>query len=129
MNRPISKRILIVEDDAEMRNMFELLLTGEGYVVVQCKSGERALALHAEEPFDLVIIELLLAGHDGFDTLVKLRRTGRPPKVIVTAKSSWTAAEVYFKMAKQLGADKTLAKPFTAEQFLETARKLLGKES
>ncbi len=128
MTLVIPLRILIVEDDEEMRNMFGLLLSGEGYDVVQCKSGERALSLHGEKPFDLVVIELLLAGHDGFDILVKLRRAEPPAKIIVTAKSSWTAAEVYFKMAEKLGAHKTLAKPFSAEQFLATVRNLLSKK-
>jgi DNA-binding response OmpR family regulator len=128
MTHSILRRILIVEDDPKMQNLFNLLLSAEGYQVVLCKSGERALTLCKEIPFDLVVIELLLGGHNAFDTVVKLRRAESPPRIIVTAKSSWTAAEVYFKMAKQLGADKTLAKPFHAEEFLAAVRDLLNTE-
>jgi DNA-binding response OmpR family regulator len=128
MSRSLSKRILVVEDDAEMRHLFDLLLSGDGHEVVACANGAEALSLNRKKPFDLIILELLLTEHDGFETLIKLRRMDSPPKIIVTTRSSWTSAEVFFKMAKQLGAHETLAKPFTADQFLGIARKLLAAE-
>ena len=108
-----------------MRHLFGLLLTGEGHEVALCTNGAEALSLYRKGSFDLVVLELLLSEHDGFETLIKLRRAPSPPRTIVTTRSSWTAAEVFFKMAKQLGAHEALAKPFTAEQFLGITRKLL----
>jgi CheY-like chemotaxis protein len=125
MSRALPKRILVVEDDAEMRQLFGLLLNGDGHEVTVCANGAEAMSLYRKSPFDLIVLELLLTEHDGFETLIKLRRLASPPKIIVTTRSSWTAAEVFFKMAKQLGAHETLAKPFTAEQFLGITRKLL----
>lgn len=128
MSRTPPKRILVVEDDAEMRHLFDLLLNGDGHEVTVCANGAEAMSLYRKTPFDLIILELLLTEHDGFETLIKLRREASPPKIVVTTRSSWTSAEVFFKMAKQLGARETLAKPFTAEQFLGITRKLLAED-
>jgi DNA-binding response OmpR family regulator len=128
MTRSLPKRILVVEDDAEMRHLFGLLLTGDGHEVALCANAVEALSLYRKSPFDLVVLELLLTEHDGFETLIKLRRASSPPRIIVTTRSSWTAAEVFFKMAKQLGAHEALAKPFTGEQFLGITRKLLAEK-
>jgi CheY-like chemotaxis protein len=128
MTYPVSKRILVVDDDAEMRLMFGLLLTGQGYQVVSCATGTEALSLYRKNSFDVVVIELLLAEHDGFETLMKLRREPSQPRIMVTTRSSWTASDIFFKMAKQLGAHEALAKPFTGEQFLGITRKLLAEK-
>jgi CheY-like chemotaxis protein len=120
-----SKRVLILDDDKEMRAMFGALLAGEGYHVTYAESGAKAIALHKENPFALVVIELLLPGNEGFETLAGLRRTALPPKFIATAKSSWMPVEVYSKMAKQLGVHGTLAKPYTAEQLLSSVKDIL----
>jgi DNA-binding response OmpR family regulator len=128
MTQPTPRRILIVEDDEDMRQMYSLLFSGRSYEVALCKSGQEALSSYRKNPFDLVIVELLLSGHDGFETLLNLQRLATPPKIIVTAKSSWTAAEIFFKMAKQLGADANLAKPFSSEQLLVVVQSLARME-
>jgi CheY-like chemotaxis protein len=120
-----SKRILILDDDKEMRSMFGALLAGEGYHVSYADSGTEAIALHEENPFALVVIELLLPGNEGFETLAQLRRATLTPKFIATAKSSWMPVEVYSKMAKQLGVHGTLAKPYTPEQLLASVKDIL----
>ena len=120
-----SKRILILDDDKEMRAMFGALLAGEGYHVTYAENGKEAIDLHNENPFALVVIELLLPGNDGFETLSALRRATLQPKFIATAKSSWMPVEVYSKMAKQLGVHGTLAKPYTAEQLLASVKDIL----
>src|SRR6185312_14058572 len=118
MSHPISERILILDDDNEMRHMLGLLLTAEGYQITPATNGLEAISLHRQSPFDVAIIELAMAGNDGFEALIDLRRTESPPKFIAIARTSWTPAEVYLKMAKQLGAHETLSKPFTGNQLL-----------
>jgi two-component system response regulator MtrA len=126
MTNHFSKRVLVVDDDAEMRHLFGLLLSGQGCQVVSCATGTEALSLYRKSPFDVVVIELLMAEHDGFETLMKLKREPSSPRIMVTTRSSWTAADIFFKMAKQLGANETLAKPFAADQFIQTVQKLLA---
>jgi CheY-like chemotaxis protein len=120
------RRVLIVDDDKESHSFSGPMLAGAGFQVTHVHSGLEAIALHRRNPFDLVIIELLLPNNDGFETLAELRRMASPPKFIATAKSSWMPVEVYSKMAKQLGVHGTLAKPFNSDQLLAVVRTVLG---
>lgn len=123
--RKNSKRILVLDDDKDMRTTLGHLLSEEGYQVSHATCGLEAISLHRETPFDLVVMELLLTGNNGFETLAELRRTNSPPKFIATAKSSWMPVEVYSQMAKQLGVHGTLPKPFLPEQFINAVKSVL----
>jgi CheY-like chemotaxis protein len=123
----LSKRILILDDDKEIRTMLGPLLAGEGYHVTYANNGAEAISLHRQDPYALVVIELLLPNNMGFETLSELRRTALQPKFIATAKSSWMPPEIYSKMAKQLGVHGTLAKPYLPEQLLAAVKNVLDR--
>ena len=125
VTEPKPKRVLVLDDDRELRTMFSLLLSKDGYRVTQAQSGREAIALHQKEPYDLMIVELLLADNEGFETLGELRKLPSPPKTIATAKPGWMPVDVYSKMAKQLGVHGTLAKPFQPEQLLSLMREVM----
>ncbi len=118
------KRILVLDDDPETQGMLGLLV-GKGYKITRTASGAEAISLHRQNPFDLVIIELLLPDYDGFEAFSELRRAPVPPKFIAIAKAGWAAADICLKMAKQLGAQETLSKPFDSEQLLTAVEKTL----
>lgn len=122
---PGAKRILVLDDDKDMRHTLRQLLADEGYDVSLATCGLEAINLQRQTPFDLVVMELLLAGNNGFETLAELRRTSSPPKFIATAKSSWMPVDVYSKMAQQLGVHGTLAKPFQTGQLLNIVKDVL----
>ena len=122
---PKPKRVLVLDDDRELRTMFSLLFSKDRYRVTQALTGREAIALHQKEPFDLMIVELLLPENEGFETLGELRKLPSAPKTIATARPGWMPAEVYSKMAKQLGVHGTLAKPFQPEQLVDLMRKVM----
>jgi CheY-like chemotaxis protein len=122
---PKPKRVLVLDDDKELRTTFSLLLSKESYRVTQAYSGREAICLHQKEPYDLVIVELLLPENQGFDTLADMRKLPSPPKTIATARPGWMPTDVYSKMARQLGVHGTLAKPFQPEQLLTLVRDVL----
>lgn len=124
---PKPKRVLVLDDDREMRTMFSLLLSKDGYRVTQAHTGREAIVLHQNEPFDLMVVELLLQENEGFETLGELRKLPSPPKTIATAKPGWMPMDVYSKMAKQLGVQGTLAKPFQPEQLLALMREVIAR--
>lgn len=119
------KRILVFDDDRELRTTFSLLLSRDGYRVTQAYTGREAVELHQKEPYDLVIIELLLPENQGFETLAELRKLPSPPKTIATARPGWMPSDVYSKMARQLGVHGSLAKPFQPEQLLALVKNVL----
>ncbi|HEV2320343.1 MAG TPA: response regulator [Verrucomicrobiae bacterium] len=122
------KRVLVLDDDRELRTTFSLLLSKDGYRVTQAYTGPEAIALHQKEPFDVAIVELLLPDNEGFETLGEFRKLASPPKIIATARPGWMPGEVYSKMALQLGVQGTLAKPFQTEQLLAMLRRALDSK-
>lgn len=124
---PATKRILLLDDESETQAMLALL-TDKGdksYHITRAASGAEAVSLHRENPFDLVIIELLLPEYNGFEAFSELRRTSSPPKFIATAKAEWATADICLRMAKQLGAHEILAKPFPSEHLIAAVEKIL----
>ena len=125
LNLQTGPRILLVDDETELRTMLGLMLAKEGYDVSHAGNGKDALRLHRERPFHLVVTELILQDKDGFETLTELRRHPAPAKFIATAKSSWLPPQNLLQMARQLGAHSALSKPFQHQEMLAAVRKAL----
>jgi len=109
-------RILIVEDEPQLRGLLRLYLERAGYAVVDAGDGESALAAFNAEPADLVILDLMLPGMQGEVLLEALREGAAVPILITSAKR--TDAERIAGL--RLGADDYLAKPFNPHEL--TAR-------
>jgi len=108
MTEPKAK-ILVVDDEASMREFLEILLASRGYAVRTAPDGPSALAAIAEEPVDLVIQDLRMPGMDGLDLLRRIKgREAGLPVVIITAFSTWDNAVE----AMRLGAYDYIKKPF-----------------
>jgi DNA-binding response OmpR family regulator len=121
------QRILIVDDDKELRTMMGLLLLGEGYAVSHTDNGNDAVALHNKTPFDLIITELILQDKNGFQTLMQLRGHARPAKFIATAKENWLSTNLCLRMAKHLGAHSVMSKPIQPDTLLAAVRETLSQ--
>jgi DNA-binding response OmpR family regulator len=109
-------RILVVEDEPQLRSLLRLYLEREGYLVADAGDGPTALAAVAETDFDLVILDLMLPGMQGETVLAELREQGDVPVLISSAKRS-DAERI---AGLRAGADDYLAKPFNPHEL--TAR-------
>ena len=116
-------RILVVEDDERIRSSMCLALEDEGYSVDDVASGEDALARFSEEHFELVLIDLMLPGFDGFETCRQLRRQSTVPVIMVTARSD--THDVVAGL--EAGADDYVTKPFVAKELAARIRALLRR--
>ncbi|MGC8463410.1 MAG: response regulator [Acidimicrobiales bacterium] len=115
--------VLIVEDDERIRTSMRLALEDEGYVVTDVESGEDAVAeLEGALP-DVVLIDLMLPGMDGFETCRRLRRTSTVPVIMVTARSD--THDVVAGL--EAGADDYVTKPFVAKELAARIRALLRR--
>jgi CheY-like chemotaxis protein len=128
-SKPVARRILVLDDDKEMGTSLKELLAEDNCQITHASTGKQAIALQRKNPFDLIVMELVLAGKEGFETLAELRRSVPAPKIIATVKSSWMPVDVYSMMAKQLGVHETLAKPLSSEKFLAAVRSALNPPS
>ena len=116
-------RILVVEDDERIRQSMRLALEDEGYTVDDVASGEEAVAHFADEPAELVLIDLMLPGMDGFETCRALRKQSTVPVIMVTARSD--THDVVAGL--EAGADDYVTKPFVAKELAARIRALLRR--
>jgi len=124
---PCTRRILLVDEDIELRTVLCLLLASEGYDVCQTDTGEQAISLFCRRPLDLVITEARLGGKDGFEILVEMRRELVCARFIATTRTGCLPADHCSRMAERLGTHGVLMKPFSPRQFLSAVRCALGE--
>ena len=106
------RRVLLVDDDVELRAILGGTLARAGYEIGHANNGMQALAMHHQNPFDVFIIEIVLPGKDGFEMLAELTAHASPPRLIAMSRQRRFASRLYLNMAKHLGAHQLLAKPF-----------------
>ncbi len=116
-------RLLIIEDDERIRASMRLALEDEGYDVDEAVSGEIALERFSEQPADVVLIDLMLPGMDGFECCRQLRRTSAVPVIMVTARTD--THDVVAGL--EAGADDYVTKPFVAKELAARIRALLRR--
>ena len=119
-------KILIVDDEPRIRELIREHLQYAGYVCEEAGDGSAALSLLSGGGFDLVILDVMLPGEDGFSILKKLRNTPslrRLPIIMVTAKSS----ELDTVRGLDCGADDYITKPFGIMEFLSRVRAALRR--
>ena len=119
----VGTSILAVEDDERIRTAVRLALEDEGWDVEEAESGEKALEVFGGGPFDVVLIDLMLPGIDGFELCRSLRRNSDVPIVMVTARTD--THDVVAGL--EAGADDYLTKPFEPKELSARIRALLRR--
>lgn len=119
----VGTRILAVEDDERIRSAVKLALEDEGWIVDEAESGEEAIEKFARCNPDVVLIDIMLPGIDGFELCRTLRRTSDVPVVMVTARND--THDVVAGL--EAGADDYLTKPFAPKELSARIRALLRR--
>jgi len=118
------KRILLVEDDDDIADLLDLHLTDEGHAVEVVDDGDEGLERALGEDYDLIILDIMLPGTDGFDICRRLRQEKCPtPILMVTAKTE----EVDKVLGLELGADDYITKPFSIREVLARVKALFRR--
>ena len=119
----VGAEILVVEDDERIRRALRLALEEEQYAVVEVGTAEEALEVFAQRPAQLVLIDVMLPGLDGFDLCRGLRRSSDVPIIMVTARSD--SHDVVAGL--EAGADDYVTKPFVPKELSARIRALLRR--
>lgn len=117
------KQILIVDDDPEILNLLGQYLTRSGFNIVTAIEGQHMLRLIDSHEPDLIILDIMLPGDDGFTLCQKVRRTSNVPIIMLTANSD----EMDRIVGLEIGADDYIAKPFNPRELLARIKALLRR--
>jgi DNA-binding NtrC family response regulator len=111
----MSARLLIVDDDSEMRDLLRKVLEKEGYHVAVAADGHEATASLSRDPFDLVVTDMLMPDDGGLDLLRAIRVTQPTlPVIIITAFGDWRS----YSRALELGAAAFISKPLKMAELI-----------
>lgn len=120
------RRILLVDDDAEIRDVIRLLLEDAGFTVVEAVDGDAAMVAFRAQPTDLLICDLFMPGQDGVQVINALHREFPQVKIIAISGGAYRGTLDMLPVIKFLGADEVLRKPVDGTQLLVAVRRLLG---
>ena len=116
-------RVLLVEDDASIREVAALGLTQAGFAVTTASDGRQGLLEFRQGPFDLVVLDVMLPELDGFEVCREIRRESRVPIVMLSARSDTVDVVV----GLELGADDYVTKPFELPELVARARAVMRR--
>lgn len=120
----MDKKILIVEDDPEIRDFIKLYLSNDGYKTVEVDQGDLAVKVFHEEQPDLVILDILLPGLDGIEVCREIRKTSIVPIIFLSNKIEETDKII----GLTVGADDYMTKPFSPRELTARIRTHLRRE-
>ena len=116
-------KILICDDERDIRNALRIYLTGEGYAVCEADSGLAALELMQHEEVQLVLMDIMMPGMDGMTATAKLREQSNVPVILITAKSEDNDKI----LGLTVGADDYITKPFNPLEVLARVKAQLRR--
>ena len=122
------KRILVIDDEDQVRKVIRHMLERAGYATIEAKDGEIGLRLHRKQPADLIITDIFMPEKEGLETIREILRDFPDAKIIAISGGGLTGALSYLNLAKSFGALRTLAKPFNRRELLTVVRELLGTD-
>jgi two-component system response regulator RegX3 len=116
-------RILVVDDEPSITEFVSYNLKKEGYEVDVAENGDEALGLAANNPFDLVVLDVMLPGMDGYEVCRRLRKTSRVPVLFLSARDT----ELDKVVGLEIGGDDYLAKQFGVRELSARVKALLRR--
>ncbi|HEX3699351.1 MAG TPA: response regulator [Phenylobacterium sp.] len=118
--------VLVVEDDAELLQLISRVLTAAGHTVLTAGNGEAGLRLFRAEPPDAVVCDIVMPDRDGIELIPEMRRLQPNVKLIAISGRQMIGALDVLSLARRMGADATLAKPFAMDALSGIVDSLLA---
>ncbi len=118
-------RILIIEDEDQIRMMLRQVLEEAGYEVADAPDGVEGIRLFLEKPADLIIMDMIMPKKEGMETILDLKSEHPSVKIIAISGGGQIGPRPYLEVAQALGAARAFMKPFRIEALLLAVRELL----
>lgn len=121
--------IVVVDDDPTVLEGLQMRLEKAGHRVRTGANGEEAMAVVGASAPDLLITDIFMPVREGIETIIQARKAKPELKILAISGAGQTGSLSYLKVARDLGADAVLAKPFTTQQLLEAVEELFSDNS
>ena len=118
-------KVLVIDDESQVRSMVRELLEDEGYAVVDAKDGKEGLKLFRNEPTDLVITDIIMPEKEGLETILELRRFSPGVKIIAISGGGRLVSKDCLDIAQKFGAQRVFSKPLNNNELLRAIAELL----
>lgn len=120
-------RILVVDDESEVREMVGEMLTRAGYEVVLAADGLEAMKKLEEEEFAIIVTDIIMPEQEGLETVLAVRREHSDTKIIAISGGGRYGASDYLETATFFGADRVFGKPISWQELLAAVEELLAE--
>ncbi len=118
--------VLVIDDNLELLDLMREAFESAGATVSTAADGLTGMRRFEEDPADLVVTDILMPTREGIETIIGLKERNPGVKIIAVSGGGRLGSMDFLKLARQLGADATLAKPFQLTELIEQARSLLA---
>jgi CheY-like chemotaxis protein len=122
----MGNRILVIDDDQLMCLALAKMLSAEGYIVTSAADGDEGLRLYRQNPFDVVITDMIMPDKEGIQIIRELRKLDPNIRIIAISGGGRGGATDYLKWAKLMGAKRCLTKPITREDLMGAVVEVLA---
>lgn len=119
-------KILLIDDDAAFRMLVSLWLSRAGHDVVVASNGRQGVQIAGEQPFDIIVTDIVMPDQEGIETIMMLRRGGMNMPILAMSGGGTLDNTFYLRSAQALGANDTIAKPFTSTDLIGKISHLLS---
>nr|WP_321464543.1 response regulator [uncultured Desulfobulbus sp.] len=121
-------RILVIDDDDQMRVLLRQVMEWAGYEVMEAEDGREGMQKQRKQPADLVITDLIMPEQEGLETIGLLRKEFPGTRIIAISGGGRIGPEAYLPAAQELGADRVFSKPFDVRELAGAVKELLGDD-
>ncbi|HHL35368.1 MAG TPA: response regulator [Desulfobulbaceae bacterium] len=121
-------RILVIDDDEQMRVLLRQVMEWSGFTVDDAENGRKGMQIQRRQPADLVITDLIMPEQEGLETISLLKKEFPAVKIVAISGGGRIGPEAYLPAARELGADLVFSKPFDVKEFVAAVRGLLGND-
>jgi DNA-binding NtrC family response regulator len=120
-------RILIIDDDDQIREMLKLFLEYAGYDVLSAADGKSGMALFNANPSEVVITDILMPEQEGLETIIALHKENPDLSIIAMSGGGHLPADQYLTFARKMGARHTFLKPVNCSVLLEAVKESINR--
>ncbi|MBW1742583.1 MAG: response regulator [Deltaproteobacteria bacterium] len=121
-----NKKVVVIDDNAEIRRVIELKLRTQGYKVITAANGKEGLNLIKSKQPDVVITDIVMPEKEGIEVITEVRRDFPNVKIIAMSGGGLIGPHEYLSWTKMMGVQRTFTKPFAINEILEAVNELVG---